>query len=646
MTTHRDYYQRILDDYIREQSGKMSGGGQIMSCDSKALGRGMFCKNSRTTLTQAISRIKRELSAENFKDGLISLPTQLLNEATSLQDSYVDAFSIQMELSLHWHLKTNVRGIRESSDGFRVTVEDQNRSFGDNQKMFVFVMENTLKPNETDCRHILYKYIDVIDADLMRSKDIQVISTFLQRLSTILSDHRGDAEKLTVDVIDNMFSNINKLLQDPLYNIFREVDLITDLLNFRKETSVSSAFYVETMQANLMQTLEECVLHLIVLDSMSKKVSPICSGKMIVQSVSDPVQKIDMRSSSSMPIAKCVYFLMKDDEAQLPYLFRVLLLNVRNQLYALPFSATPIGKTATQMLNIDVFDNKIKDKLSNSVFSSRQGARLNLYDTDSKTASNTIITNLHERLPYFKFWSKVAHDIFDVVRNPINADMVKHTDDVLPMILEYFNHVLIVCITHYAKNMLMNASAFTADLVMNKTTAILVALQCAYPESNSFSSEQGSLEGLLFDKNKNTLALVPNATSGLMFQEISNDRVDVVSRARKIVKDMRYDAFRKFYKLYSKNLVFITTHADQRFRSTSDDPLYDFLVDVLTRSRDVAKVFKDDVLSSREAIKKLSSFTREVSSLSTDKPSDALSRYNNLNLSADDRLKRILAYRA
>lgn len=646
MTTHRDYYHQLLEDYIREQRTQMSGGGQIMSCGTKSLGKGLFCKNSRTTLTQSIARIKRELSAENFKDGLVSLPTQLLNEATSLQDSHVDAFSIQMELTLLWHLKTNVRAIRESSDGFRVQTEDQNRSFSD-QKMFIFVMENTVKPNEMDCRHILYKYIDVIDADLMHSKDVQVISTFLQKLAAILSENWGEAEKLTPGGVDDMFSSINKLLLDPLFGVFKDVDLIKDLFTTKMEMTIGTPFYIETIQAKLMQTLEECVLHLIVLDSLSKKVSPMCSGKMIVQSVSDPVQKIDMRSSSSQPVAKCVYFLMKDDEAQLPYLFRVLLLNVRNQLYCMPFSALPTGKTATQTLNVDVFDNKIKDKLSASVLSSRQGRQLNLYETDSTTASKPIITNLHERLPFFKFWSKIAHDVFDAVRNPINANTVRHTEDILPIVLEYFNQVLIVNISHYAKNMLMNASAFTTDLVLNKTTAVLVALQCAYPESTQFTSEQTSLEGLIFDKNKGSIALVPNATSGLVFQEIHDDRIDVVSRARNIVKNMRYDAFRKFYKLYSNCLVFVTTHADQRFRSTNDDPLYDFISDVVIRSRDAAKIFKDDNMSSREAVKKLSSLvTRDTSTMSMGKTSDAQMRYDNLSLSADDRLRRLLAYRA
>ena len=646
----RQYYEDLLTEYIQNMmrnstsvmvGGNMSVSDSLFNCRDK---QSLFCAKDFNKQVKALLTLKRSLTNSNFKDALLSLPHAVLKTIPPLS---ISINSKQIDLLLFPFLRSMLTEARPNVSNnfidYKLKSEELVKHDYESDKVFVFIMDDLNRPNEADCQKILMRYIHLINSEIETRVDAKQILEFLNHLGTILGEIWSGNNKVTQSVIDSTYNKIDKLLMSSSWSLFKEVDFIKSMYESRHKSLSEIEF-----ESAFLEAFEEIILHSAIIDSLTTKASPICSKYSIIQPITNISQKINLRASDK-PVIKSVYFLLKDplDPTGLPYLSRVLIVNVLHQIYSFPFSAKSIQTVNNRLssLNVTIYKDKIIDKIKfNSNNNWNRSGNSQLFDIDSSTNAQ-IRTDFHEQIPYFSFWFEIYKDLSTFSNSAMNLSdtAIRYHRDILKAIEDYFNRVFLISIAHFVKNVLLNINKSSVDDIFQKTNALLFRMNCLPNMLNQNSSElnsaQQSIRALIFPKANNLMALIPNNTSGLSLKEINDKSVDIEHVLHDIFKSVKFDNFKYFYEILAGTIIFTATNDNDRFSKNTSDPLFDFIKDALNRISLIESYFADETLDNKAVASK---FSRMLSDISKD---NAIQTTFRPSSSVNDSYSRIMSAR-
>lgn len=607
-------YETLLKKYLNAQKKKAQAfeGGNFENV-SPTQSEMTHVEDMEDNFTDLIGHLQTERkfhASERVRDALTAMPEEVLKLAMTSDYSYSFPSSAkQIEVLLFWSLKYLIDKANYNNEGIQLFYEDLlSRDYGDiNTSIFVIDdSSNTFRSENVDCNSIFLDYLNLNPIKAAGTGGISKLIKLLSNLGKSIISALSSPHQLTTDTASEIFRNLDSQIDQSDNKNFKNgcLELMKTLFSARQKWQKDKydRKRLDLLSFEFMTTLGVICQHVIMLDEIQKNISKLCkNASSIIQHIDNPVKKVNMRSSDGKVVCKIIYFLVTI-KAATPILFRVIALNIKNQLCVIPFSG---HETPEQNINnIKLFEQKIKPYLrSTPAYQNSTTRKTSLFELDSVTESKAIMTDLHNKIPYLDLFSIIRDKlltskalIFDKQPDEVHGKFLKITDD-------YFNYYFILCVSHFVKNAIMNATTKSLTESIEDTIMTLENLDCTCDSDLASVSQQ--IERILFQTASPELVFAPSEKSGMTIKQVqANDQ----NKSRLVydhLKQANYFNFMRLYRLLSRTMLFTSNQISMKSGSSSSvkaDPMFDFVKNGSSRIAELDKIIRS--ASKEEIIRK------------------------------------------
>ena len=574
--------------------------------------RSLLCSDD-TDFKSTLLQMHRALAKEPFKDALLSLPVSHLGYIINKKDDdFEPQYVTQNLFSCFLRYMPRASDTTALSSTNNMQVDEVLARPSSDTKMFVYYVDDSSAITDADCYEVLTRYIHIVDESLINKQTLSVLLTFLKALSSALLNSSTLEDSFDEQLLLRAKQSIDAEAMKPEYDAFRSLDVVSAINKAYSDYSrkAGNTRALALLSSRLLGIAQDLTVHVIVLDSLLTRLSPLCVSKTaVIQSLNSPTTKCPIRSPEGSPAVKFLYFLTR--AAGKLQMLRVMIVSALDKtLYAFPFS--PIypdrareSSPAAALTNASLFNEKIKDVLLRATNASQSNK---LFDLPFEYQNKPMNVDAYTKLPYFDFWMDFSKTVANFLSSPTTTNFVKARDDVFDLLENYFNVIYLMSVCHNVKNYALNCRKFTLQQVIETTTSLLSDCDCVTVEDTELRSARAKLDNVIFTNSRQDMTNV-NGFGNLPYGAIfipppagnlndSKTKTDVVP----VLKSIKYDKYKRFYSVFSKAVSAVVRRVEPQKVISTSDPLMEVVQKILVQTNALKET--DDGLESQTAVVK------------------------------------------
>ncbi len=583
------------------------GGDKSLACEKS---RSLLCSDD-SDFKATLLQIHRALVREPFRDAILSLPlSQLTYIINKKDDDFEPQYVTQNLFSCFLRYVPRSSDTTSLSSSYNIQVDEVLARQLSGAKMFVYYLEDSAAITDADCYEVLCRYIHIVDEKLIDKSTLTSLLNLLKAISSALIQSATLEDGSSEQQLMRAKQLLDMETSKPEYGVFRSLDVVTAINKAYSDHSrkTGNTRSLALLSSRLLGIAQDITVHVIVLDSLLTKISPLCANKTaVIQSLSNPTTRCPIRSPDGSPAVQFLYFLTRASGKL--QMLRVMIVSATDKvLYAFPFSpmySDRSKETSTALTNVSLFNEKIKDTLLRATISSQTNK---MFDLPFEYQNKPLNVDAYTKIPYFEFWMDFSKTVTNFLSSPTTASYVKSRDDVFDMLDNYFNVTYLMSVCHNIKNYALNFRKFTLQQVIETTSSLLSDCECLTTDDALLRSARAKLDSVIFGNARQGVAPNVNGIGNLPYGAIfipppvSPEETKSKKDFEPILRSIRYDKYKRFYNVFSKAVSSVVRRIDpQRVTSTSD-PLMEIVQKILVQTNALKET--DDGLESQTAVLK------------------------------------------